>query len=586
MTTAEKADNTLTYSPEDDKLRLFCLNRLPKEDYQRLRDIGIRWAPKQKCFFAVWSPVRESVMLGYALEIEDDTKTAEERAEERAERFEGYAENRKKDAEQAASGASALADSIPFGQPILVGHHSEKRARRDAKKIDNGMRKAVKMWETSDYWQARAEASLKHAERKERPDVRGRRIKKIEAALRKYNRELAVIEKCRGLWNNPEVELTMARAIAITNNLDHCSHCFTLEKYPRGEGKSLYEGRMSLWSALDGGIITPEQAKEISSQSKERAFKHWDTWKTHAENRLVYEKAMLQESGGMVADQNGGLKVGGVINCVWSERFGWSKIIKVNKVTVQIYHKWSDEDRIFKHNIKKTDIRSMKSPEEVEQAREENLIYKENELSVFFVGDVPDTAPTEKKEENKELNAIKETLESGGVQVVTASNLFPTPSEIASQMVELAELADGHKVLEPSAGTGNLLKAIQETGKKIKNIVIEINSKLSMSLADSFPGNDYIHLPGDFMEKTSFELFAPVDRIIMNPPFEKRSDIKHIKHALGMLKTGGKLVALCAGGLAQESTFKDMSDHWERLPEGSFKSAGTNVNVFMMVINK
>ncbi len=29
---------------------------------------------------------------------------------------------------------------IPPGQPILVGHHSERRTRRDAQRIENGMK--------------------------------------------------------------------------------------------------------------------------------------------------------------------------------------------------------------------------------------------------------------------------------------------------------------------------------------------------------------------------------------------------------------------------------------------------------------
>jgi hypothetical protein len=32
---------------------------------------------------------------------------------------------------------------IPFGQPILVGHHSEGRARRDQGRIESGMRAGV-----------------------------------------------------------------------------------------------------------------------------------------------------------------------------------------------------------------------------------------------------------------------------------------------------------------------------------------------------------------------------------------------------------------------------------------------------------
>jgi len=64
---------------------------------------------------------------------------------------------------------SAIADNIPFGQPILVGHHSERRARRDAEKIENGMRKAVKLWETSEYWAQRAKGAINHAKYKDLP---------------------------------------------------------------------------------------------------------------------------------------------------------------------------------------------------------------------------------------------------------------------------------------------------------------------------------------------------------------------------------------------------------------------------------
>ena len=36
-----------------------------------------------------------------------------------------------------------IAAHIPMGQPILIGHHSEKRHRRDLKTMDNAMRKSV-----------------------------------------------------------------------------------------------------------------------------------------------------------------------------------------------------------------------------------------------------------------------------------------------------------------------------------------------------------------------------------------------------------------------------------------------------------
>ena len=41
---------------------------------------------------------------------------------------------------------------IPFGQPILVGHHSERRHRNAIKRMDNQMRKAIEDGEKADYY--------------------------------------------------------------------------------------------------------------------------------------------------------------------------------------------------------------------------------------------------------------------------------------------------------------------------------------------------------------------------------------------------------------------------------------------------
>jgi len=41
---------------------------------------------------------------------------------------------------------------IPPGQPILIGHHSEKRHRNDLKKMDNYMRKSIEEKEKVEYY--------------------------------------------------------------------------------------------------------------------------------------------------------------------------------------------------------------------------------------------------------------------------------------------------------------------------------------------------------------------------------------------------------------------------------------------------
>lgn len=131
---------TATYSPQDDKLRLFPSQRLNEEEYAKVKALRMQWAPKQKCFYAVWTPGREDLLLRFCGHIEDETSTREERAEDRARRFEGYSKKREAEAQSTAAAVDSLAKAIPFGQPILIGHHSERRARKDAERIENGMR--------------------------------------------------------------------------------------------------------------------------------------------------------------------------------------------------------------------------------------------------------------------------------------------------------------------------------------------------------------------------------------------------------------------------------------------------------------
>src|SRR5580698_10069095 len=144
---------TATYSPEDNKLRLYSVSRLPKDVYERVRAAGFKWAPKQQLFVApAWTPDREDLLIELAGEIGDTYTSLVERAEVRADRFEEYHDKRAEDAERAHAAVSRISDAIPLGQPILVGHHSERHARRDAERIENGMRKAVRMWDTAKYW--------------------------------------------------------------------------------------------------------------------------------------------------------------------------------------------------------------------------------------------------------------------------------------------------------------------------------------------------------------------------------------------------------------------------------------------------
>jgi phospholipid N-methyltransferase len=577
-----------TYSPEDNKIRLYPARRLDPEAYARIKAAGFSWAPKQGVFVApMWTPARADIAQALAGDIEDEDSTLTDRADARADRFEDYSDKRAGEAEQARAAVSAIAEHIPFGQPILVGHHSEKRARKDAQRITDGMSRAVKLWDTSEYWIRRAASAIRHAKYKQLPGVRARRIKTIEADQRKAQRTLDQSEKFRIAWHKVE---SLSQALQVAT-YDRVSRCFSLADYPRTPPASQYEGVMGLYSALDGGIITGEQARDIAIVSHARTTSHARRWIYHHANRIAYERAMLAESGGLQTDQVKPEK-GGAIQCLWAPRGGWAWIVKVNKITVSILHNYGNGGRNFKHNVPLDKIREVMSAADVEAARAAGRLVETGDQVGFFLAEpatpdedtaesvqnigaiIPDPTPASRADS---FAAMRESLRAG-VQVVSAPQLFPTPAALAARMVDLADIPPGARVLEPSAGTGRILDAIGARPGLL--VAVEINSALIDQL--SRPGLTIY--PGDFLAIDA-AMLGRFERVIMNPPFVNGADIMHIQHAAGLLKPGGRLVALCANGPRQRERLQPLASYWEDLPIGSFAESGTGVNVALLVID-
>lgn len=82
----------------------------------------------------------------------------EDRQKRRRERLIARAEKAEREAKAGQAAADRILDAIPFGQPILVGHHSEKRHRRDIERMDRGMRRAIEKREEAKDLRSRAGA--------------------------------------------------------------------------------------------------------------------------------------------------------------------------------------------------------------------------------------------------------------------------------------------------------------------------------------------------------------------------------------------------------------------------------------------
>jgi protein-L-isoaspartate O-methyltransferase len=171
---------------------------------------------------------------------------------------------------------------------------------------------------------------------------------------------------------------------------------------------------------------------------------------------------------------------------------------------------------------------------------------------------------------------------------------FETPGDVVDRMIHRAGLNSEMSILEPSAGLGAILSGIMYQAGLRRTMAVEINPKMARDLNNRFWRTGMITRERDFL--TCGSELGRFDRILMNPPFSRGQDIAHVAHAWEMLKSGGRLVAITSPGWefrtdSKHCRFRD----WltclpktiiENLPEGTFKSSGTNVRAKLITLNK
>jgi hypothetical protein len=183
---------------------------------------------------------------------------------------------------------------------------------------------------------------------------------------------------------------------------------------------------------------------------------------------------------------------------------------------------------------------------------------------------------------------LDDCINSGTVTPLSREGYFPTPIKVVNRLLELADIQQGDKILEPSAGDGAIAREIVRLYPNNSLSLCEIKPELRARMNGLSPllvAND------------CFELADSPDeyqRIVMNPPFEKLADIKHVMFAWSKCSPGGRVVSVMSSGvtfrreqLAQ--TFRELVDEHgsiEPLPDGSFKASGTMVNTIIAVLNK
>lgn len=198
----------------------------------------------------------------------------------------------------------------------------------------------------------------------------------------------------------------------------------------------------------------------------------------------------------------------------------------------------------------------------------------------------------------KETNlkeSIDNLIETGEyIDIKKEYQFFETPIDIVKEMILLSNFTTGSKVLEPSAGKGRIILNLPNLNLKID--AIELNVDTFKYLNEIVNSDQVRHsninvINEDFMD-IDLGLYS---NIIMNPPFSKNQDIKHILKAYSLLSDNGILVGIVGSGAIDNSReinkafrkfLKENNAEVIDLESGRFKQSGTMVESKIVKIVK
>ncbi|MFJ4622187.1 methyltransferase [Streptomyces sp. NPDC088812] len=185
--------------------------------------------------------------------------------------------------------------------------------------------------------------------------------------------------------------------------------------------------------------------------------------------------------------------------------------------------------------------------------------------------------------------ALAPVLATGEVMTLgekrTLAQYFPTPEPVVDQLIALAALEPGMTVLEPSAGSGAIATAAAARGAIVD--CIERDPGYATVLSDTHVARrvqvaDFLTTPAN----------PSYDRVLMNPPFTRGTDMAHVTHALRFLKPDGLLVSVMSWTVTEQTgsttAFRKLVEQRgglvEALPARAFAQSGTTVDTVLVTI--
>lgn len=155
---------------------------------------------------------------------------------------------------------------------------------------------------------------------------------------------------------------------------------------------------------------------------------------------------------------------------------------------------------------------------------------------------------------------------------------FETPTHLAIQLIEMADIRKGESVLEPSAGKGRIASNINAF---VDCVELNENNR-------------------DYLSKNGFNIVADnfldyeerYDVIIANPPFSKQQDIDHVNHMIDLANR--RVVSVMSASILFRDNKKsiefrnrisELGGTIEPLPDDTFAESGTKVKTCVVCVD-
>lgn len=160
------------------------------------------------------------------------------------------------------------------------------------------------------------------------------------------------------------------------------------------------------------------------------------------------------------------------------------------------------------------------------------------------------------------------------VVVDKATECHVTPGDVAARMVDYLGPQGDYLTLEPSAGTGQLVRALLATGhSRYELTMIERHCALAASLHSLGPVVNRCFL--EWAQEARVRVEYP--RILMNPPF---GDVrKHVAAALDLLGRGGHSEPATLVALVPITYQHPEAETLEVLPDDTFAAAKVRTKI-------